>query len=450
MKMKHTVLFFGMALAFGNAWAQQEFTATLKGHAVLKADATLTAPKDAPVDLQTSGKYTTGKKMTALGAVPGKSADRPTGHHLPIQGQPLQGHSGIQVMPDGTMWIVTDNGFGSKANSSDSMLYANRYRIDWEKGDYHPLETVFLSDPDNKVPFRIVHELTPERYLTGSDFDLESMQVIDDSLWFGEEFGPYLIKTNKKGQVQAVFETEIEEKPVRSPDHYAVQSPGAPDTTYTNVNVKRSKGFEGMAASKDGAFLYPMLEGPLWDQNTSSWEQKDQRTVLRILEFDVAKERWTGRYWDYPLEAAHHAIGDFNMIDENTALVIERDNGEGTPDKACQPNQDTTTCFSQLPEFKRVYKIAFTPDMAGGAVQKIGYIDLLAIQDPQQLARKPLTDGVLQFPFFTIENVDVVDAKHIVVGNDNNYPFSSSREPNQQDDNELVLLEVADFLKAKP
>jgi hypothetical protein len=35
------------------------------------------------------------------------------------------------------------------------------------------------------------------------------------------------------------------------------------------------------------------------------------------------------------------------------------------------------------------------------------------------------------------------------VGNDNNLPFSSSREPNKADDNELVLLEVGDFLKAK-
>ena len=54
-----------------------------------------------------------------------------------------------------------------------------------------------------------------------------------------------------------------------------------------------------------------------------------------------------------------------------------------------------------------------------------------------------------EFPFFTIENVDVVDDKHIVVGNDNNYPFSSSREPNQQDDNELILLEVTDLLQAR-
>jgi len=42
-----------------------------------------------------------------------------------------------------------------------------------------------------------------------------------------------------------------------------------------------------------------------------------------------------------------------------------------------------------------------------------------------------------------------VDATHIVVGNDNNLPFSSSREPNQADDNELVLLDVAEFLKAR-
>jgi len=56
---------------------------------------------------------------------------------------------------------------------------------------------------------------------------------------------------------------------------------------------------------------------------------------------------------------------------------------------------------------------------------------------------------VLTFPFFTIENVDIVDGTHIVVGNDNNLPFSSSRDPNKADDNELVLLEVGELLRAK-
>ncbi|NDB99580.1 MAG: glycerophosphodiester phosphodiesterase, partial [Betaproteobacteria bacterium] len=74
---------------------------------------------------------------------------------------------------------------------------------------------------------------------------------------------------------------------------------------------------------------------------------------------------------------------------------------------------------------------------------------LMKIRDPKQLARKPLNAGVLTFPFFTIENVDVVDERHIIVGNDNNLPFSSSRDPNRADDNEFVLLEVESLLRAR-
>jgi hypothetical protein len=100
-------------------------------------------------------------------------------------------------------------------------------------------------------------------------------------------------------------------------------------------------------------------------------------------------------------------------------------------------------------EFKRVYKIEMSEANVGRPMRKIGHIDLLNIADPRGLARKPLTNGVLAFPFFTIENVEVVDGRHIVVGNDNNLPFSSSREPNRADDNELVLLEVEALLKAR-
>ncbi len=73
----------------------------------------------------------------------------------------------------------------------------------------------------------------------------------------------------------------------------------------------------------------------------------------------------------------------------------------------------------------------------------------MKIADPDKKARKPLNDGVLTFPFWTIENVDIVDQTHIIVGNDNNLPFSTSREPNKADDNEFVLLNVAEFLKAR-
>jgi len=248
--------------------------------------------------------------------------------------------------------------------------------------------------------------------------------------------------------VLAVFETQVDGKVIRSPDHPAVTTPGTPDGT-VKFESRRSKGYEGMAASKDGTKLYPMLEGALWNDATKSYETQDGRQYLRVLEFDVKAGQWTGRHWKYVLEANHHAIGDFNMIDENTGLVIERDNGEGTPDKACPEGQRRPDCFHDLPKFKRVYKVEFSAETAGQAMRKIGYIDLMNIQDPKNLARKPLQGGVLTFPFFTIENVDVVDANHIVVGNDNNLPFSSSRQPNQADDNEMILLEVGDLLRAR-
>ncbi|MGO3933315.1 esterase-like activity of phytase family protein [Rhodopseudomonas pseudopalustris] len=440
-----------LLLTAGGAAAQSEgeFPATLAGHAVLPAQSFVAAPADAPDDLKTSGKYTTGRRVDAQGTVMGKSNGRPTGVAVPFNGQPLQGHSGIKAMADGTFWVLTDNGFGSRYNSPDSMLYLSRHKIDWTSGKVDRQQTVFLHDPDKKVPFRIVHEDSKQRYLTGADFDTEGFQIIGDHFWIGDEFGPYILKADLSGKILAVFETLADGKPVKSPDHWSVQSPGAPGASYSGVNLRRSKGFEGFAASKDGKHLYPLLEGPLWDADSKDWEKRDGREVARILEFDVAAEKFTGRSWHYVFENNGHAIGDFNMIDATHGLVIERDNGEGTKDKACAEGTRAENCFADLAKFKRVYKIELSDANVGQPVKKIGFIDLMKIRDPNKKARKELTDGALAFPFFTIENVDKVDDTHIIVGNDNNLPFSSSRDPNKADDNEFVLLEVADFLKAK-
>lgn len=432
------------------AFGADEFPAKLAGHALLPAETYIDAPSDAPDDLKISGKFTGTKRIDAVGSEIGKSAGRPTGVSLPFQGQPVQGHSGIKVMQDGTFWLLTDNGFGSKANSPDAMLFLTRYAVDWQTGKFDRKETVFLSDPDKVIPFRIANEGTKTRYLTGSDFDTEGFQPIGQSMWIGDEFGPYLIETDMSGKVKGVYDTMVDGKVVRGPDNPALQLPGAPDAKMPEFTAKRSKGFEGLAASPDGSKLYGLLEGPLWSVEKSAYETgQDGKTVLRILEFDVAKKAWTGRFWYYPLEAASHAIGDYNMISPTQGLIIERDNGEGTADKACPEGQRREDCFHDLAKFKRVYKIELTDANAGGPVRKIGYIDLMNIQDPDNKARKPKVNGVLSFPFFTIEDVDMIDASHIVVGNDNNLPFSSSRDPNKADDNELILLEVPEFLAAK-
>ncbi len=73
-------------------------------------------------------------------------------------------------MQDGTFWTLSDNGFGSKANSSDAMLFLHQVKFDWNTGKVDVVKNVFLSDPDKKAPFPIVLEGAEKRYLTGARF----------------------------------------------------------------------------------------------------------------------------------------------------------------------------------------------------------------------------------------------------------------------------------------
>ncbi|MBP1860795.1 esterase-like activity of phytase family protein [Rhizobium herbae] len=427
------------------------FPAKLAAHAVLPANTIIAAPADAADYLKTSGKFTTPdrKRTEALGTVPGKDGVRLTGLSLPFDGQPMQGFSGIKTMPDGTFWSLSDNGFGSKMNSSDTMLMLHNIKIDWDAGKVAVVKDVFLSDPDKKAPFPIVMEGAAKRYLTGADFDVESIQPVADGFWVGEEFGPYILKFDLDGKLTDVIPTTVNGKPVMSPDNPTLAVQADPSKPMPALNVKRSGGYEGLALSKDGTKLYGLLEGPLWT-DAETVEQAEGRPALRIIELDVASKAWTGRSWLYPLAEGGEAIGDFNMLDDKTALVIERDNGAGTVDKACaNPKEPKPDCFAVGSKVKRVYKIEMTDDNAGKAVRKIGYIDLLKIADPDNKKRQGGGEGFYDMPFVTIENVDRVDDTHIIVGNDNNLPFSAGRALDKADDNEFVLLEVGEFLNAK-
>src|SRR5262249_36087203 len=154
-----------------------------------------------------------------------------------------------------------------------------------------------------------------------------------------------------------------------------------------------------MAQSPDGSKLYALLEGPITREDGTA-ETVDGHPALRIVEFDVAKQAWTGRSWFYPFEDGSVSIGDFNMIDATTGLVIERDNGEGTADKACaDPTKPTGDCFEAPAQLKRIYKIEMTDANVGGAVRKIGYIDLLNIADPNHKRLQGGSGDMYNMPF---------------------------------------------------
>jgi len=419
--------------------APQGFPATLRGHAVIPAYSFVVPPTSAPAFLRTSGKFTDKTRQRLDSHVT-------QGNALPFAGQPLQGFSGIKALGDGRYLVLTDNGFGNLPNSPDAMLMVHEMTPDFETGTVAVHKTTFLSDPDHVLPYRITLEGTAQRYLTGADFDIEGVQPLGDRLWFGDEFGPFVFSTDQDGVVKSFFETRVGDLYVQSPDHPLVRTPSTPGGAVT-FNAKRSRGYEGFAAAVDGSMLYPLLEGPVFFDDQPE-TVADGRTALRILEFDPQAGAFTGTFWTYPLEAPGHAIGDFNMIDETRGLVIERDWGQGDADLACADGQEDG-CFKEPAGFKRVYMIDMAGVEPGQPVHKVGYIDLLDIQDPDGVARLgQRDDGRFTFPFVTIEDVDRVDGTHIIVANDNNLPFSKGRSLDEPDSNEFILLEVADFLKA--
>ncbi|WP_427159585.1 phytase [Aliinostoc sp. HNIBRCY26] len=157
---------------------------TLKGFAVLPADSFAEGPP--------SGNFITGNT---------------NGRPIPFASQPIQGFSAVQVADDNSYWFLSDNGFGSKANSADYLLRIHRLDPSFqgtENGDksVNVLSFIQLSDPDQKIPFQIVNENTSDRLLTGADFDIESLTIAaDGTLWVGDEFGPYLLHFDATGKL---------------------------------------------------------------------------------------------------------------------------------------------------------------------------------------------------------------------------------------------------------
>jgi hypothetical protein len=302
---------------------------------------------------------------------------------------------------------------------------------------------VFLRDPDFRIPFRIAYEGTDSRYLTGADFDPESIQLLNGELWIGEEFGPYILRVALDGKVLAVYPTKSGETQLKGPDTPGISATSVAGRDWT---VQRSGGYEGMALQPETNLLWAMFEKPLLGE-----DGKPAGTALLTRAFDPTKGEWTGAEFKFALAEGATAIGDFNFIDETRALVIERDNGEGLPALKCAGDA-APDCFPLPAMIKRIVLIDTVQVDAEGFVKRLGHVDLMNIADPEGKARVETAGGVagtFTLPFFTIEDVMKMDDTHIMVAVDNNLPFSTGRALDKAMDNEFVLLSVPELLAAK-
>ena len=340
-----------------------------------------------------------------------------------FKGQPVQGFSGVQFGKDGTFWFLSDNGFGAKNNSADYLLRLYNLTLtqgskDAVRGEVKVGNFIQLSDPDRKVPWLIVNEARQERLLTGADFDVEGFAFAPDgTLWVGDEFGPYLLHFSADGKLL--------EAPIVTPDLAApadkpaeVRSPQNPafsqGVASSGANLPASGGFEGFTIAPNGKTAYALLEKTV---------AGDPAGQIRLHAFDLADKKWSlaGRY---ALDQGGEAIGDITPVNDTELLVIERDNKQDTEAKV-----------------KRIYKIDVTDRNADGTFKKTLVADLMDIKDPSGLAPDS-KNGVLTFPYFTIENIIVLDRNTILVANDNNYPATGGRGKDVKDQNQFIWLKL--------
>lgn len=388
-----------------------------------------------------------------------------------INRQPVQGFSAVLPGPEkGTFLVMSDNGFGAKANSPDALLRVYAVKPDFDAGTVSPVDRITgdalqeftsesyitLRDPWRRVPFPIVADgatypgtptgggsiavdpsIRAGRLLTGSDFDIESIRrAPDGTLWFGDEFGPYLIHTDSSGRVL--------EAPIPLPNFR--KFPSAPGGTEVNplvqatsnpqrtlaANLPDSGGFEGMALNASRTRLYTLLEKAI--------NGDPVRERLIVSEFNLRTRKYTGKTFAYILDSATNAIGDFTALTDRQFLIIERDGGQGD---AGDPR------FTSPARFKKIFRIDLDHSDANGNLVKEEVADLMNIYDPRDVAGDGKAKTVFTFPFVTIEDVLVLDNNRLLVLNDNNYPGSAGREFGVPDNDEFIVIHTAPLLSGK-
>ncbi|GAA3531202.1 hypothetical protein AFL01nite_17680 [Aeromicrobium flavum] len=342
----------------------------------------------------------------------GAKATAANGRTGPFAGQVIPGFSAMIENRDGTFWALPDNGFGSKANSADFLLRIYQVRPRWQTaqggaGEIEVERHVSLRDPRRKAGFEIVNEATKDRLLTGADFDVESIvRAKDGTFWIGEEFGPFLLHVDATGVLL--------EKPVPLP---GVQSPSNP--AGATPNLPNSKGFEAMAASADGRYLYPILEGARTDDS-----QPRRRWVH---EFDTRRNRYTAKRWSYEADTDASLVADAFTVGRHELLVAERDDFEG--------DQAVT---------KRVYRVDLDRRDRDGHVEKELVLDALKIANPAGIGAGDGygTGDPFSLPVQSFETIVQLRDGRLLIGNDNNYPGNDARVPGRPDDTEMAVVEL--------
>jgi hypothetical protein len=257
--------------------------------------------------------------------------------------------------------------------------------------------------------------------LTGADIDPESLQrAHNGDLWVGDEFGPWILHFDATG---VLLDPPFSIPGVHSPNNPEFPAP-------TPATQPNSRGFEGMAISPDGKYLYAALEG-------AQVADPDQSRRY-VYQFSIPDKRLTGRTWQYRVSLPDppltpqplRLVADMAALDAHRLVLIERDGGSG-----------------ESAVYRKVVLVDLRDVASDGFLAARTVVDLTAIPDPHQISLPAIHPGDVRLgnPFGvaceSVEAIHPLDGSRLLIGCDNNLP-NKGRNPTLADDNEFIVVKV--------
>src|SRR5262245_33856104 len=230
-------------------------------------------------------------------------------------------------------WGLSDRGPGGGVLSYSTRV--QRFTLDIHPGTgaiakFKIVETVQFRNKLGEPLDGIAPSAALDASNLGNSFDPEGLVVhpLTGTLLVSDEYGPSLYEFDRDGTLVRAFKIPENLKPVNADGSYNFDGDGA-------TGRRTNRGFEGLAISPDGAYVYAMLQSAMVDEGGSNG------FCNRIVKFDTVAGTGVAQF-AYKMEAATQGRGISALVAVNADefLVLERNNrGIGVGAEATPPNK---------------------------------------------------------------------------------------------------------------
>jgi hypothetical protein len=233
----------------------------------------------------------------------------------------------------GHWWALSDRGPGGGALNYETRVQRFRLNIDRATGaisGFKILKTVIFKDESRDPLDGIAPDPTS---VLGNAFDPEGFVVHPKTGHFlvSDEYGPSLYEFNRRGKRVRTFTTPVN----LIPRDAASGTPNYADDTGNTAGKRTNRGFEGLAISPDGDYVYAMLQSAMLDEGGGDG------VCNRIVKFDTETGAAVAQY-AYQMEGSGQGRGISALlaVNDHDFLVLERNNrGIGVGAELSPPNK---------------------------------------------------------------------------------------------------------------